>query len=123
MKKSELAVITHTKNLLEYIFQVTQKSKLIYRYTYVSRMQNLIMEVVELLYLANDTDLYDNLRFDYQKRAKTKLRLLDTISEASTKFNCITFKQFNHISKEIYSVIALLDGWVNSDLKRKGNMV
>lgn len=50
-----------------------------------------------------------------------KLKLLDYISEASKDAKCITMSQYSNISKEIYSVINLLDGWINSDNEIKKN--
>lgn len=123
MKKSELQVITHSKKLLSYIFEVTEKAPLKYRYTFVSRMQNLIMDTIENLYEANDLDISDNNRIIYMRKAKTKLKLLDYVSESSKDFGCIKMKQYNYITKEIYSILGLLEGWINSDLKRKEELV
>jgi len=54
-KYSELTVITRAKELCEYIMTVTQKSPKQFRFTFVSRLQNLSLDVIEKLYRANDT--------------------------------------------------------------------
>ena len=62
---NELNIITKTKKLITYITQITKKSPVKYRHTYVAKMDNLCMEIIENLYLANDTDLKDKRRLDY----------------------------------------------------------
>ena len=52
--KSELQVITKAKDLCRYVMQVTHRSPKEYRFTYVVRMQNLALDVVQDLYRAND---------------------------------------------------------------------
>jgi hypothetical protein len=51
---SELKVITECKRLNEYVFHVTEKSPRKYRYSLVDRMDNLCLDVISLLYEAND---------------------------------------------------------------------
>lgn len=53
-KPSELTVITKAKDLCSYIMTVTQKSPKQFRFTFVTRMQNLALSVIENLFLAND---------------------------------------------------------------------
>lgn len=62
---NELSIIIKTKKLITYITQITEKSPVKYRHTYVAKMDNLCMEIIENLYLANDTDLKDKRRLDY----------------------------------------------------------
>ena len=119
----DLGVITTTKKLMSYILEVTEKSPTKYRHTYINKMINTCMEIIEYLYLANDTALGDSKRLEYQKMAKTKIKLLDYISEVSSSCNAILFKQYEHISKLLYECNNLLIGWINSDdnrLKNKG---
>lgn len=53
-KQSELSVITKAKNLCSYVMVITQKSPKHFRYTFVTRLQNLALNVVEKLIRAND---------------------------------------------------------------------
>ena len=46
-KLSELLVITRARDLCSYIMQVTQKSPKHFRYTFVSRLQNLSLSAIE----------------------------------------------------------------------------
>ncbi len=49
-KQSELTVIMKAKDLCAYVMTVTQKSPKHLRYTFVTRLQNLAMDVLEKLY-------------------------------------------------------------------------
>lgn len=117
---NELNVITKMKKLITYITEITEKSPVKYRHTFVAKMDNLCMEIIENLYLANDTNIKDSRRLDYQKYALTKLKVLDYVVEVSASNKCILFKQFEIISKMIYECINLLTGWIQSDCKRLG---
>lgn len=81
-KASELTVITKAKDLCSYIMVITQKSPKHYRYTFVSRLQNLALSVIENLYRANDTfakkgDFASiDKRLEYQRTAMTDLKVL-----------------------------------------------
>ena len=121
MNKSELMVITKSKKLLTYITTITEKSPVKFRYSFVTKMHNLGMEVIENLYYANNLDLNSNKRIEYQNIAKVKLKLLDYICESAKDVKCITMSQYSNITKEIYSCLSLLDGWISSDSKRKEN--
>lgn len=80
-KQSDLTVITKAKELCSYIMTVTQKSPKHFRYTFVSRLQSLTLDVIENLYMANEIfvkkgDLNSmNQRLKYQREAMTKLKL------------------------------------------------
>ena len=58
-KKSKLLVITETKRLIDYMFVVTEKSPKKFRYSFVNKINNLLIEIIELLYEANSIDVMD----------------------------------------------------------------
>ena len=58
-KKSKLLVITETKRLIDYVFVVTKKSPKKFRYSFVNKIHNLLIEIIELLYEANSIDVMD----------------------------------------------------------------
>lgn len=68
-KKSELIVITETKRLIYYVFVVTEKSPKKYRYSVVIRIHNILLDIIELLYVANSITLGDDLRYKKTKRS------------------------------------------------------
>jgi len=53
-KNAELVVVTKAKDFCSYVMEVTQKSPKQYRFTYVSRMQNLALSIIENILRAND---------------------------------------------------------------------
>lgn len=78
--QSELTVITCAKELCSYIMTVSQKSPKQFRFTFVSHLQNLSLDVIEKLYRANDTYITKTdqaakaKRLDFQHRPKGRWR-------------------------------------------------
>lgn len=60
-------------------------------------MHECILFIIEYLYKANDTILGDKQRLIYQENVKSKLKLLDAISNLSYEAKCITFSQNEQI--------------------------
>ena len=123
-KQSELTVITKAKDLCSYIMTVTQRSPKQFRFTFVSRLQNLSLSVIENLFRANDVfvskadmSAYKE-RLSYQKTALTDLKLLGYISLLSMEQGCILPKQYEQISRNAADCRNLLGAWINSDRKR-----
>jgi hypothetical protein len=54
-KENEMTVVTKAKELCAYVMLVTQKLPKHFRFTFVTRMQNLALDVIEEIYRANDT--------------------------------------------------------------------
>jgi len=123
-KQSELTVITQAKDLCSYIMTVTQKSPKHFRYTFVTRIQNLALDVIENLFLANDTlvakgDLAAlSERKHFQAKAMTSIRLLCYFSLLASEQQCILLKQYEQIAKLSTDCRNLLGGWINSDKRR-----
>lgn len=123
-KQSELTVITKAKDLCSYVITVTQKSPKQFRFTFVSRLQNLALSAIENLFRANDvfvskTDIHSQKeRRTFQRNAMTDLRLLGYIALLAMEQGCILQKQYEQISKQIADCLNLLGAWINSDRKR-----
>ena len=81
-KENELVVITKAKNLCSYIMTITEKSPKKFRFTFVSRLQNLSLEIIEDLFRANDIFIAKNepvslsRRLEFQQKALTEIKLL-----------------------------------------------
>ncbi len=126
-QKSELSVIMEAKDLCRYIMTVTQKSPKQYRFTFTTRLQNLCMDIIENIYLANEMFMKgEHARENYQKRqemqreAITKTRILAYIAQLALEQKAILPKQYEQISLHSTSVLKLLGGWMRSDKKRFG---
>ena len=123
-KKSDLLVVTKAKELCSYIITVTQKSPKQFRFTFVSRLQNLGLDVIQHIYFANeihigkDRDRNAIERISLQRRAMTELKLIAYISELAMTQQCILFKQYEQIAKMTTDCQRLLGAWINSDKKR-----
>ena len=123
-KESELTVISKAKDMCSYIMTATQKSPKHFRYTFVSRLQNLSLGIIEGLFRANDT--YVNRgdvaaykrRLEFQQRAMTDLKLLAYFSLLAMEQGCILPKQFEQISQFTSDCRNLLAAWMTSDRKR-----
>lgn len=123
-KQSELLVITRSKDLCSYIMTVTQKSPRHFRYTFVNRLQNLSLEIIENIYRANDTfvtrdvpTLYKE-RLEFQHRALTGLKLLGYFAMLAMEQGCILPKQYEQIARQCSDCQSLVGAWINSDRRR-----
>ncbi|MCL2628246.1 MAG: four helix bundle protein [Oscillospiraceae bacterium] len=122
--KSDLLVITKAKDLCNYVITITQKSPKQFRFTFVSRLQNLSLDVIECLFRANDifigkgSEKNAPQRLGFQHKALTNLKLLAYITEISMTQSCILPKQYEQIAKQTTECMRLVGAWINSDKKR-----
>ena len=68
MKKSELLIITENKRLIDYVFVITEKSLKKFRYSLVSKIHNLLIEIIELLCEANNIHVGNINRLNKQEK-------------------------------------------------------
>ncbi|MDR1832855.1 MAG: four helix bundle protein [Fusobacteriaceae bacterium] len=123
--QSELTVVTKTKDLCSYIMTITQKSPKQFRFTFISKLQNLALDAIENIYRANDIFIGPEAppanraeRLSFQHKALTDLKILAYIAELSMTQGCILMKQFEQIAKQTTDCQRLLGAWINSDKKR-----
>lgn len=122
--QSELSVITKAKDLCSYVMTVTQRSPKHFRYTFVSRLQNLSLDIIEHLYWANDlfiskNDVRNNeKRLEFQHQAMTELKLLAYFSLLAMEQKCILSKQYEQIARQTSDCRNMLGAWITSDKKR-----
>jgi hypothetical protein len=122
----ELTVITKAKTLCGYILTVTEKSPKRFRFTLVSRMQNLSLDIIEQLYRANETYTTGpnrgqaiDKRLDHQHAALTSVKLLGYIALLAREQGCILPKQYEQITKQVSDCQNLIGAWILSDRKRR----
>jgi hypothetical protein len=123
--QTELTVITKAKDLCRYILTVTENSPKRFRFTMVSRMQNLALDVIEQAYRANEVYLSgpDRIaasarRLDLQHSALTGAKLLGYMALLAREQGAILPKQYEQITKLVHDVQNLLGAWINSDRRR-----
>jgi len=123
-RKNELTVVMKAKDICTYIVTVTQKSPKQFRFTFITRMQNLAMDIIEDIYRANEIFISignpknAEKRLDLQHKALTSLKLLAYFSEIAMTQSCILPKQYEQISKLTTDCQHLVGAWINSDKKR-----
>ncbi len=120
--KSDLYVITLAKKLVDYVLQATEKAPKKFRYSYLSKIENVSLEIVMLLYEANDIRLDNPLRREKQGSAVTKLKMLDFLSEEAMKNKCFLPNQYEVISRMIYDCNKSLLSWMKSDQNRMASL-
>jgi len=124
VRKSELTVVTKAKELCVYIMEITQKSPKQFRFTFVTRLQNLSLDVIENIYYANEIFIGKGgvknaeKRLALQHKAMTTIKLIAYVAEMAMTQKCILPKQFEQIAKLTTDCLRLLGGWINSDKKR-----
>lgn len=123
LKKSELNVITKSKDLCTYIFNITDKSPKRFRFTLISKIQNLSLSIIEKIYRANEIFIGNNdkafltQRRTFQQSALIEIKVLSYIALLAREQGCILPKQFEQISKLSYDCQYLIGAWIKSDKK------
>lgn len=115
-RKSDLYVMTKTKDLAKYIITVTEKSPKRFRFTLVVRLQNYILSAIEKIYLANETRIKEQ-RLALQNEAKTLLSMLDYFAQIAYEQECILFRQYEQIAKQQAECLLYLNRWIASTEK------
>lgn len=119
--KSELQVVTSAKNLCSYVLIATNKSPKTFRFTLVSRLQNLTLDIIENVYRANEIFVQSkNLqnmqkRLEFQHSALTDIKILTYMALLAREQGCILPKQYEQISKLASDCQYLLGAWIKSD--------
>ena len=119
--KSELQVVTSAKNLCSYVLIATNKSPKTFRFTLVSRLQNLTLDIIENIYRANEIFVQSkNLqnmqkRLEFQHSALTDIKILAYMALLAREQGCILPKQYEQISKLASDCQYLLGAWIKSD--------
>lgn len=120
---SELTVITKAKDLLKYVFVISETAPKKFRFSLVGKMQSVSLDVLENLVLANEIILGDNAednrrRKDFQHMTIAKLNILDALGMAAREQQCILPRQYEVLSRLISDCLRLTGAWINSDKKR-----
>lgn len=121
MKKDELIIITKSKNLINYVFTVSNNAPKKFRYSLISKMQSVSLDILENVIYANEelVAAQGDKRLSYQHNAIAKLKVLDALALAAREQQCILPKQYEVLSSLINDCLNLIGAWINSDKKRK----
>ena len=125
--RGEFAVLSKAKGLGSYVFEVTGKSPKKFRSTFVYRLQDLSLGVVEGIYRANAIRIFQDdgadaqnvrQRAELQESAILDLKTLCYLSMLAAEQGCLLFRQYECISKQADEVSRLLISWAKSDRRR-----
>lgn len=120
---SELVVITKVKDLIKYVFQISNNAPKKYRFSLISRLQNISMDILENLIIANEIilsadEVQNKDRLNYQHAALAKLKVLDAVAMVAKEQECLLPKQYEVLSRYIVDCSRLTGAWINSDKSR-----
>lgn len=123
--RGKLTILEKSNELGEYIFQITDNAPKKFRFTFVTRMQNIMLDITESLYKANyinlsyqNSDAFRRARRSYQEKARLSIDMLCYISQIARKQQCILPKHYEQISLRAVELKRMLNGWIRSDTKR-----
>ncbi len=132
-KTGELKALLKAKTLAQYVLQVTDKSPKRFRFTFTTRMQNMSLDVIECLFLANGVYVEGpeaasllRKRADYQRKALTLVKILVYLAEIARNTGALLPKHYEQISMHANEVSAIVTAWMRSDERRfqqKGSLV
>lgn len=113
-KESELLVFIKAKDLSSYILLISGKSPVKYRYSLLNPLINSSLEIIELLYEANELSIKDIRRYELIRKAITKLKTIDFLSSIAKDVSCFTIHQHDVILEKIGVCSKYLQGYYNS---------
>lgn len=123
MADNELRVILKAKELATHTLRLTSNANRYpkkYRFSLVDKMQNKSMEIYEMLFEANRTDIrdYKRDRLELQTKAITYCDELLFYIEMSHDLNILNGKRMEYWSKIVSDVKHIAIAWRTKDRKR-----
>ena len=113
--KEELEVFTKAKKLCDYTFQITCKAPKAYRWNIIDKILNNTLELIEILYQAND--LSDKERKVKQRYADTKIKILGYLHGLANNIHVFDNKQTEHLGLLLLETRQGLFKWIKGEEK------
>ncbi len=107
---------------MDYLFKACESSPKKFRYSFVMKIEQIMLEIEESLISANMTRLEDKRRREYQEEAKIKLVTLSAILRIAMNQKCIAFSHYENATKLIADTTSYLDKWMISDETRRKSL-
>ena len=119
-KKGTLYVITCFEKSRDYLFNILENAPKKFRYSFVRKIEQCLLEIDECLITANRIRLEEEKeRTDEQEKAKRKIAVLCSILRIAAKQSCISLPHYEQASKLLSDTLLYLDKWRESDKKRR----
>ena len=120
---SNFACATKAKDLIAYIYSITDAIPRKYKFNIWQKIQNNALEVLESLIMANEimigvTPEDNKERRNLQHKALAKLKVIDSLILIARECECIVPKKYEVISRLVSDCANLTGAWINSDKKR-----
>lgn len=115
---ADMVVVTKAKNLVKYVFQITANSPKKIRFSFVSKIQTICLEIIENLYRAaeipyNKSDAVSVKRkVGYLVEAKMSLKLVEYFALLMYECQFFTSKQYEQIAKMGIQCETLINSWM-----------
>lgn len=113
-KESELLVFIKAKDLSTYILLISGKSPVKYRYSLLNPLINNSLDIIQLLYEANELDIRSPIRLELIRKAKAKLKTIGFLTSISKNTSCFRYHQHDIILEKIGVCLKDLQGYYNS---------
>ncbi len=120
-KETELLVFIKAKDLCAYILKASAGSPVRYRYSLLNPLINDSLEIIQILYMANELSIHDEKRLSLVNEAKAKLKILDFLSSLAMEAACFTRHQYEVILEKIGICSKYLQGYMNACKKALGH--
>lgn len=123
-KPSELKVILEAKKICIAVMKATFNAPKQYRFSIISKIQNLSLEILEDLYISNEIFVLNaspkslQKRIDIQRQALARLSVLSYLIKIAHQKKCITRKQAITIDDIIVKCSNLTGGWIKQEIKK-----
>ena len=112
-RENEMLVFVKVKDLDGYILKASATSPVKYRYSILNTLIQDSLDILSLLYDANELDVKDRERAVLIGKARTKLKLVDFLSTLAYEAGCFTEKQHDVIMLKIGDCSKYLLGFYN----------
>lgn len=122
--KNRFNISRDCEDLSKYIFESFEKSPKKFRFTVVIKVENLALQLMDDVSSANGYSLENAntkgivRRKELQISALENLKKINNFSEFAWKIKCITYKQYEQISKRSHDCKDKILNWIESDKRR-----
>ena len=122
-KKGTVYVITCFEKSRDYLFSVLDNAPTKYRYSFVRKIEQMLLDIDECLRMANRTRLeMEKARVGFQEKAKRKINVLCSLLRIAAKQGCIAFSHYDQATKLLSETLLYLDKWIESDKARRSKL-
>lgn len=98
-KETELLVFVKAKKLTEYVMQISAKAPVKFRYSVLNPLIKECIDMIHLLYEANELKVDDPERAKLIRKAMARLKCIDYISSLATTSLCFTSHQSEVVTR------------------------